>query len=89
MAVAALSLRPEQVHYDTIEQWIRDRVSRGDEILFNPVLFEDALRSLWERFDVPFEVRCLRTDGRRCIYLPMSLIRLGISPCYPFSETFI
>ena len=51
-------MRPEHVHYDTIERWIRESVNAGDEFLFEPERFRNELRKMWEKYEIPYEVTC-------------------------------
>jgi hypothetical protein len=58
-----MNIRPEHVHYDTVEQWIRQCLAQGHSTLFDPILFDIELRRLSEEYNFPYEVRLVKCVG--------------------------
>jgi hypothetical protein len=50
-------MRPEHIHYDTVENWLRESIAVGRPFLFSQTLFRHELTRIWETYDVPYEVR--------------------------------
>jgi hypothetical protein len=45
----------EEIEYYRVEEWCRDRINDGSDFLFDPVLFQAALKEKSEGFDFPLE----------------------------------
>jgi hypothetical protein len=52
-------MRPEQIHYDAVETWIRESIATGRDFLFDHRLFDEELTRTWDEFDFPYEVRAV------------------------------
>lgn len=53
-------MRPEHLHYDTVEEHLVRSIKEGKDFLFDSNKFEAELRRLWEDYDFPYQVRvCL------------------------------
>lgn len=52
-------MRPEHTYYDAIEGYLRTSIVSGRDFLFDPQLFDDELRRLWETYDVPCQARAV------------------------------
>jgi hypothetical protein len=50
-------MRPEQMHYDAAETWIRESIATGRDFLFDHRLFCEELTRTWDKYDFPYEVR--------------------------------
>jgi hypothetical protein len=57
-------MRPEQLHYETIERHLQKCIKNGSDFFFDTKLFDDELTRLWETYDVPYEVRFTRVNKR-------------------------
>jgi len=49
-------MRPEHIHYNTIEEFLLQSIKSGREFLFDADKFEKELTRLWEQYDVPYQV---------------------------------
>ncbi len=45
----------EESDYYRVENWCRDQINNGSEFLFDPVLFQGAIKAASESFDFPRE----------------------------------
>jgi hypothetical protein len=50
-------MRPEQIHYDEVETWIRESIATGRDFLFDQQMFDEELTRTWDKYDFPYEVR--------------------------------
>ena len=55
-------MRPEQVHYDTMEQWIRTSIDSSAPFLFDRTLFQQELERIWMEYDIPIRVSTFISD---------------------------
>jgi hypothetical protein len=49
-------MRPEEIHYDGVESWIRESIATGRDFLFDHRLFGEELTRTWDKYDFPYEV---------------------------------
>lgn len=50
-------MRPEHLHYETIEKHLQKCIKNGCDFFFDTKLFDEELTRLWDTYDVPYEVR--------------------------------
>ena len=49
-------MRPEEEHYDAVEEIFLRGIAEGQDFLFDGDKFEAELRRLWEEYDFPYQV---------------------------------
>ena len=55
--MAASRRRPEHVHYDAVESYLRRSIQEGRDFLFDDKAFAAELLRLWDEYDIPHQVR--------------------------------
>jgi hypothetical protein len=67
-------MRPEQIHYDAVETWIRESIATGRDFLFDHRLFREELTRTWDKFDFPYEV-CMLLCMTAWLYVSMLILK--------------
>lgn len=47
---------PEQLYYDTMEQYFHNSIRNTADFLFDTVLFDQEIKKLWEKYNIPCSV---------------------------------